>query len=290
VGALTGTGNSGDNLIVGFGEDNQTLLGLGGNDVIYGGNGADYLDGGAGNDSLDGVGDSAGLDTFAGGAGDDIYGVYNSATMIVENAGEGTDTVWTAVNYTLTNEVENLFLVGNLTGTGNSGNNLIVGYGVGDNTIDGGAGADTIDGGAGTDVISGGTGADIFTFVFAQSTATATDRITDFEIGTDKLDIFTPAGVAASPTSFSRAGDDSTSINLSNLALGVYANADGAGNGLAAGAAALVVSTGSIAGTYVVIDDGVAGFNAADDLVINITGYTGALPTNPTSVSSFFKV
>jgi VCBS repeat-containing protein len=299
VGALTGTGNSGDNLIVGFGEDNQTLLGLGGNDVIYGGNGADYLvggtgndyvDGGAGNDILDGAGDSAGLDTFAGGAGDDIYGVYNSATMIVENAGEGTDTVWTAVNYTLTNEVENLFLVGNLTGTGNSGNNLIIGYGVGDNMINGGAGADTIDGGAGTDVISGGTGADIFTFVFTQSTATATDRITDFEIGTDKLDIFTPTGVAASPTSFSRAGDDSTSINLSNLALGVYANADGAGNGLAAGAAALVVSTGSIAGTYVVIDDGVAGFNAADDLVINITGYTGALPTNPTSVSSFFKV
>jgi VCBS repeat-containing protein len=299
VGALTGIGNSGDNLIVGFGADNQTLLGLDGDDIMYGGDGNDnligglgndYVDGGAGNDVLDGAGDSAGLDTFAGGAGDDIYGIYNSATMIVENATEGTDTVWTAVNYALTNEVENLFLVGNLTGTGNSGNNLIVGFGVGDNTIDGGAGADTIDGGAGTDVISGGTGADIFTFVFTQSTATATDRITDFEIGTDKLDIFTPAGVAASPTSFSRAGDDSTSINLSNLASVVYANADGAGNSLAAGAAALVVSTGSIAGTYVVIDDGVAGFNAADDLVINITGYTGTLTTNPTSVSSFFKV
>ena len=108
---------------------------------------------------------------------------------------------------------------------------------------------------------------------------TATDRITDFEIGVDKFEIF-----GAVPSSFSRAADDSTSVDLSSLVSGVYAG------GLATGAAAVVVSTGSIAGTYVVIDDGVAGFNAANDLVIKITGASGALPTNPTSVSSFFKV
>jgi VCBS repeat-containing protein len=286
--SITGTnanevinGKDGDDTING-GNGNDTLIAGLGNDVLDGGNGNDSLLGGAGNDVLIDYGD--GIDILIGGTGDDVYAVVSSGDSIVENANEGIDTVWTNINYSLTANVENSYLVGSISVTGNDADNFISGYADGDNTINGGNGNDTINGGAGTDVISGGAGADIFTFLFTQSTATATDRITDFEIGVDKLDIFTPAGVAATPTSFSRALDDSTSVDLSSLVNGVYTG------GLAAGAAAVVVSTGSIAGTYVVIDDGVAGFNAANDLVINITGATGALPTNPTSVSSFFKV
>jgi hypothetical protein len=43
--------------------------------------------------------------------------------------------------------------------------------------------------------------------------------------------------------------------------------------------AALVVSTtAGIGGTYLVVNDGVAGFNSSTDLVINMTGYSGTLP------------
>jgi serralysin len=184
VGNINGTGNASNNIISGYGTGNNTIKGLGGNDTLYGGEGNDtldggegndYLDGGNGDDILDGAGDSAGLDTCAGGSGNDTYGVYNSATMIVENAGEGTDTVWSAVNYTLAANIENIYLVGNINGTGNAGSNTIYGYGVGDNIIDGGDGIDNLFGGAGND-----------TFILSKSSA---DNIGDFEVGNDKLQI-----------------------------------------------------------------------------------------------------
>lgn len=54
-------------------------------------------------------------------------------------------------------------------------------------------------------------------------------------------------------------------------------------------AALVVATTGSIAGTYLVINNGTAGFQADSDLVVNLTGYTGALPgLGNIAVSSFF--
>ncbi|WP_287741822.1 bluetail domain-containing putative surface protein [Microcystis sp. M169S2] len=38
------------------------------------------------------------------------------------------------------------------------------------------------------------------------------------------------------------------------------------------------VTTGAIAGTYLVINDSTAGFQSSNDLLINITGFTGTLP------------
>jgi large repetitive protein len=198
VGALTGIGNEGDNYIAGYGADAHTIYSLGGNDTLIGGAGNDYLNGGAGNDYLiggagndvlDGSVDSVGIDTFAGSAGDDVYGVYNSATVIVENAGEGNDTVWTAVNYTLTANVENMYLVGALTGTGNEGDNFIAGYGSdahtiyglgGNDMLVGGSGKDTLIGGSGNNYLIGGTGVD--TFVLSASN-NGIDTIADFAAG-----------------------------------------------------------------------------------------------------------
>jgi Ca2+-binding RTX toxin-like protein len=193
VGDIAGTGNDNNNLIIGYGVGNNTIYGLGGNDAIYGGEGNDYLNGGTGNDYLDGgigndvlagSGDSNGLDIFAGGAGDDVYGIYNSATIIVEDADGGTDTVWTAVDYALTNNIENMYLVGDIAGTGNDNNNLIIGYGVGNNIIYGLSGNDTISGGLGADTLFGGAGND--TFILSTM---STDTIGDFSIDSDLLRI-----------------------------------------------------------------------------------------------------
>ncbi|MBI2717512.1 MAG: DUF4347 domain-containing protein [Rhizobiales bacterium] len=145
--ALTGTNSiavSGTNL---GGAD--TITGGAGNDTLAGGAGNDTLSGGAGNDTLDG---GAGVDTMTGGTGNDTYVVNNASDAIVENAGEGTDTVQSAITWTLATDLENLTLTGSsaINGTGNSVANTLTGNG-GDNVLDGGAGADTMAGGAGND-------------------------------------------------------------------------------------------------------------------------------------------
>jgi Ca2+-binding RTX toxin-like protein len=99
------------------------------------------LNGGSGNDSM------------LGGAGNDTYMVDSAGDAVTENAGEGTDTVRTYINYTLGANVENLELhyAGNLAGYGNALNNRITGNGH-NNVIDGGLGSDIMLGGDGTDV------------------------------------------------------------------------------------------------------------------------------------------
>ncbi|MFM6407831.1 MAG: bluetail domain-containing putative surface protein, partial [Microcystis sp.] len=95
-------------------------------------------------------------------------------------------------------------------------------------------------------------------------------------------DLLTEGGLPMSaPSSFSRAAN-STVTTLDNLINQVFTDANGAitGNqGLAVNSAALVqVTTGAIAGTYLVINDSAAGFQSSNDLLINITGFTGTLP------------
>ena len=78
--AIHGTGNALNNLIIGNSSDNI----------------------------LDGV---TGADTLIGGAGNDIYYVDNVGDVLVENAGEGTDTVQSSISYTLGANTENLILL-----------------------------------------------------------------------------------------------------------------------------------------------------------------------------------
>jgi Ca2+-binding RTX toxin-like protein len=174
--ASTGTGNqtlignAGNNRLEGDSQPtdtgNDTLDGGDGNDTLFGGNGDDSLIGGKGNDSLDG---NKGIDASSGGAGDDVYFIDDAKDTIVEFANEGVDTVKSVVSYTLSENVENLELVifGNIDGTGNSGNNLIVGN-VFSNVLTGGAGNDTLvggnDGNGVTDELIGGVGNDVYKF------------------------------------------------------------------------------------------------------------------------------
>ena len=135
---LTGTGNS-----------NGTGNALG-----------NAIEGNGGNNILNGGG---GVDTLTGGDGNDTYVIDNSADVIVELAGQGIDTVQSAVAYVLSGNFENLTLTGSaaINGTGDSNGNAIAGN-LGVNHLDGGDGSDTLNGGGGADTLTGGLDDDVF--------------------------------------------------------------------------------------------------------------------------------
>jgi Ca2+-binding RTX toxin-like protein len=139
------TGGSGSDTLLSI----ENLIGSTYNDVLTGNAAANRLNGGAG------------ADTLAGGDGDDTYLVDDAGDSVVENSGEGTDIVQSAVSHTLAANVENLALTGTaaLNGTGNTLANTLQGNGAA-NRLTGGAGADTLKGGGGNDTLYGGTGAD----------------------------------------------------------------------------------------------------------------------------------
>ena len=115
---------------------------------VHGWDGNDSLTGGLGNDSLDG---GLGNDSMAGLVGDDIYFVDAGGDVVTELLAEGTDSVVSSVNYTLSDNLENLtLLLPALVGIGNADANSITGN-AGNNTLDGGAGADQLIGGLGDD-------------------------------------------------------------------------------------------------------------------------------------------
>ena len=258
------------------------------NNILTGNSGNNILTGLAGNDSLDG---KAGADTMIGGLGNDTYTVDNTGDIVTENLNEGTDTVQASISYTLTDNVENLTLTGtaNLNGTGNDLNNILTGNS-GNNILTGNEGNDTLNGAAGIDTLTGGLGADIFIFQFSQSTAAALDRVTDFAIGDDKIDLLSQAGAAINaPVAFTRA-TDSTTTSINTIVTNVFTDANGATAGnQALGINSAVLVRDNSSSTYLIINDGTGGFQSANDLVINLTGLTGTLPALGTiAVNSFF--
>ena len=133
-----------------------------GKHFIIGNSANNTLTGAAGNDTLDG---GLGTDSLVGGAGNDTYVVDVATDVVTEAANEGTDTVQSAVAWTLGTNVENLTLsgAGAINGTGNTLNNVLTGNSAA-NTLNGGAGNDTLDGAGGADILIGGAGADVYRF------------------------------------------------------------------------------------------------------------------------------
>jgi hypothetical protein len=151
-----------------------------------------------------------------------------------------------------------------------------------------------MDGRKGQDKITGEQGADLFGFRFKESNFLTPDIVTDFRIGEDKIVLLTEEGAAlAAPTKFSRARNLKKVQSLSDLGEAVFADADGKrgrNQALGANQAALVVAQKSpVAGTYLLINDSIPGFNARNDLLINITGFSGKLPKlGSSSVDALF--
>ena len=178
-----------------FGGTTIDITGNSLNNSITSGNGDDTLTGGGGKDTL------------IGGDGNDSYFVDSSDDVIVENVhlvnfatvfsepqpdvdplvhdpvndgysgantewdlGGENDTVTSSANYTLSNNIENLVLVGSvaLTGTGNASDNTITGNALnnilsglsGKDNLLGDAGSDSLLGGDGNDALIGGSGKD----------------------------------------------------------------------------------------------------------------------------------
>lgn len=176
--AVTGMGNALNNVITGNHKDNV----------------------------LDGKG---GLDTLKGGLGNDFYHVdfiksgsqYRLAASVIENAGQGDDTIRLRdnVGLVMTNyvtlsvgaNIENFDILDTgsllINLTGNALNNFLVGNDAA-NILNGGAGHDKLWGAEGADTLIGGAGNDRFYYVggAAESSISGMDIIKDFTAG-DKI-------------------------------------------------------------------------------------------------------
>jgi len=175
-GAVDGHGNAGNNWLNAAWVDvapaastQIRLYGEGGDDNLLGSRYGDLLDGGTG------------IDLMTGGYGNDRYVVDNAGDVVIEQAGQGFDTVDASVSYTLGANVEALRLMG-VTGAvdahGNAGNNWLNAvwvdvapaagtqirlYGEGGNDdLQGSRYGDLLDGGTGADRMTGGLGNDSY--------------------------------------------------------------------------------------------------------------------------------
>jgi serralysin len=199
-GIQTLIGNAGDDMLVG-GLGTQTLSGGTGNDTMIGGTGTQTLDGGADNDLLiAGTGDQtllggSGTDTLVagygnqmldGGSGDDAVDFSKLAGKLIIDqdlyGAQLVDPVSGAVIYTYGVKSFNTFI-------GTNYGNDVHGQANTANTYVFGAGADRYYSESGGDLITGGAGVDTYSWMKKYVAVGQVDTITDFVVGTDKLDM-----------------------------------------------------------------------------------------------------
>ena len=183
-----------DRILIGPG--NNTVRGLEGDDLILDRGGDDVIVGGAGDDTIR-AGD--GDDVVTGGPGRDAVLLDRGDDRFLdsrEGGAAGSDSVWGgAGDDTISGRG------GDDSFYGETGRDMLRGgpgqdYLEGDDgaatsrrrandTLSGGSGEDTLFGGQGNDSLTGGGGADRFVF----GTAGGRDRVSDFEIGRDVLEL-----------------------------------------------------------------------------------------------------
>jgi Ca2+-binding RTX toxin-like protein len=154
-----------------------------------------------------------------GGLGNDTY-VVGIGDIVTELAGEGTDTIQAAQDYTLEANVENLTLLdpfpsqgaglvapvsppSNFSGTGNELDNVLVGN-RSSNVLEGLGGSDVLDGRGGNDTLKGGAGADTYLFGLGYGR----DRIDDQSLGGEIDTIQLATGIMPNQVGVVQSGSD----------------------------------------------------------------------------------
>jgi serralysin len=203
----------------------ENVRGTIGRDTITGNEAANTLDG------------RDGADTMTGRGGDDTYLVDNAGDTIVENGGQGIDTVRTGVNYTLTAGAD----VELLTTTSDNGTAALTLFGnSAGNVVRGNNGNNLIGGGGGDDELIGLGGQDRFLFNTALDAATNVDVLSDFNAADDTIvlssDIFGAlgSGVAADEFVVGATAQDANDFLIYNSQTGaLFYDADGVGGAAA---------------------------------------------------------
>jgi Ca2+-binding RTX toxin-like protein len=291
---------TGGNLIINSGGGNDVLTGGNGNDIFRPGSGTDTIHGGGGDDVVNMGAFLTAADKIDGGSGvNTVYldgdysgGVtFNATTMVnIESirlaAGHSysltMDNATVAAGQTLFANASTLSggdhfdfdgsadtSGGSFNITGGAGNDSLIGGWAAD-VLNAGSGNDTLQGGGGADTLVGGPGADHFVYnQVSDSTGLAHDRVTDFDASADFFK-FTGDTVTAIDAAVN--GGKLTEGNFD----GLLAKYVGAGQ-LGAHHAVLFTPDAGVYHDHVflIVDaNGVAGYQAGQDYVIDITGAT----------------
>jgi Ca2+-binding RTX toxin-like protein len=294
-------------------DGNLSITGGAGDDTTLGGLHHTAVNAGAGNDQIDLYG---GLNDVNGGDGDDIIYILapisssshidggTGSNQIFFNgdfsAGQTIGAHWSAniadfgfaSGYSYKMTLQNGIVAAgqtlgfyangltasytlNMNGSHVTEGNLYLQGGHGNDKLIGGAGNDGLEGRQGADTLTGGAGNDTFYYNgVADSTSSTFDRITDFNATNDHFSL-TGTTVANIDTAVSGG-----TVTASHFDLDLAARV-GAGQLHAGDAVLYTPSGGYLSGhTLLVIDaNGVAGYQAGADYVIDITGMTGTLTT-----------
>ncbi|WP_430014468.1 Calx-beta domain-containing protein [Microcystis ichthyoblabe FBCC-A1114] len=256
---LDNDGNAANDNLVGTSLA-DALAGVGGNDTLDGGAGNDTLDGGADNDTYlfdtdlvlgsDRLIDASGIDTLN-------FAATTTKTINLNLGSTAAQTV-TAGNLTLTlasaTAFENVI--------GGSLNDNIVG-----NTLN-----NSLTGGLGKDSLTGSTGLDTLNYnSLGESLLSGFDVIQGYSGTGASLDrINAPAPIA--PITLTASKGTATALTEAAIQL-VLTNA-----AFAANTAAAFKVTGQ-SGTFIALNNGAAGFQAASDAIIQLSGYNIAAAT-----------
>lgn len=164
----------GGNDILSGRQGNDRIEGWQGKDQLFGNQGDDILSGGDGADFLSG---SLGSDIVFGGAGDDQLLGQAGKDILVGDAGNDSLSGGLGADYLLGGAGQDQL-------QGDSGQDILNG-GTGKDLLTGDLGDDRLDGGAGDDRLTGNQGSDRFFY----RPGGGKDVVTDFEQGSDKIDL-----------------------------------------------------------------------------------------------------
>jgi Ca2+-binding RTX toxin-like protein len=293
-GSLKIAGGAGADTISG-GQYHTVIDGGAGDDIIYLNGGVNIVTGGDGDDLIEVLHPIAYNSHIDGGTGSNqvfIEGDFSAGQIMGAHWGTNIADFGFASGYSYKMTLQNgivaagqtlAFYANGLTasytlamnGSHVTQGNLYLQGGHGDDKLSGGAGNDGLEGRQGADELTGGAGNNTFYYNgVADSTSSTFDRITDFNAANDHLQL---SGTTVANIDTPVSGGTVTAAGFdTNLEANIGASQLHAGD-----AVLYTPGHGYLTGhTLLVIDaNGVAGYQAGADYVIDITGMTGTLTT-----------